>query len=73
MYKNELNWYICMCEKCMCKNLEYISLLQSRAILAEPSKMHRNQPLAVHPATTYKYKEAKKPQNRAIIKGYAFI
>ena len=35
----------------MCKNLEYISLLQSRAMLAEPSKMHRNQPLAVHPAT----------------------
>ena len=35
----------------MCKNLEYISLLQSRAMLAEPSKMHRNQPLAVYPAT----------------------
>jgi hypothetical protein len=35
----------------MCKNLEYISLLQSRAMLAEPSKMHRNRPLAVHPAT----------------------
>ena len=34
----------------MCKNLEYISLLQSRAMLAEPSKMHRNRPLAVHPA-----------------------
>jgi hypothetical protein len=33
------------------KNLEYISLLQSRAMLAEPSKMHRNRPLAVHPAT----------------------
>jgi hypothetical protein len=32
------------------KNLEYISLLQSRATLAEPSKMHRNRPLAVHPA-----------------------
>ena len=37
----------------MCKNLEYISLLQSRAMLAEPSKMHRNRPLAVHPATIY--------------------
>jgi hypothetical protein len=37
----------------MCKNLEYISLLQSRAMLAEPSKMHRNQPLVVHPATVY--------------------
>ena len=35
------------------KNLEYISLLQSRATLAEPSKMHRNRPLAVHPATLY--------------------
>jgi hypothetical protein len=35
----------------MCKNLEYISLLQLRAMLAEPSKMHRNRPLAVHPAT----------------------
>ena len=35
----------------MCKNLKYISLLQSRATLAEPSKMHRNRPLAVHPAT----------------------
>jgi hypothetical protein len=34
-----------------CKNLEYISLLQSRATLAKPSKMHRNRPLAVHPAT----------------------
>jgi hypothetical protein len=33
------------------KNLEYISLLQSRATLAEPSKMHRNRPLAVHSAT----------------------
>jgi hypothetical protein len=33
------------------KNLEYISLLQSRAMLAEPSKMYRNQPVAVHPAT----------------------
>ena len=41
----------------VCKNLEYISLLQSRATLAEPSKMHRNQPLAVHPATIcYKLK-----------------
>ena len=41
----------------VCKNLEYISLLQSRAMQAEPSKMHRNRPLAVHPATillTYK-------------------
>ena len=37
----------------VCKNLEYISLLQSRAMLAEPSKMHRNRPLAVHPATIY--------------------
>jgi hypothetical protein len=35
----------------MCKNLKYISLLQLRAMLAEPSKMHRNQPLAVYPAT----------------------
>ena len=33
------------------KNLKYISLLRSRATLAEPSKMHRNRPLAVHPAT----------------------
>jgi hypothetical protein len=40
----------------MCKNLEYISLLQSRAMLAEPSKMHRNRLLAVHPATICKYK-----------------
>jgi hypothetical protein len=38
----------------MCKNLEYISLLLSRAMLAEPSKMHENQPLAVHPATIIK-------------------
>jgi hypothetical protein len=38
----------------MCKNLEYISLLQSRAMLAEPSKMHRNRPLAVHPAIVAK-------------------
>jgi len=45
-----MNYYICMC-RLMCKNLEYISLLQSRAMLAEPSKMHRNRPLAVHPAT----------------------
>ena len=35
----------------VCKNLEYISLLQSRVTLAEPSKMHRNRPLAVYPAT----------------------
>jgi hypothetical protein len=42
----------------MCKNLEYISLLQSRAMLAEPSKMHRNRPLAVHPATVLR-REAK--------------
>jgi hypothetical protein len=27
--------------KLMCKNLEYISLLQSRAMLAEPSKIGR--------------------------------
>ena len=39
---------------CVCKNLEYISLLQSRAMLAEPSKMHKNRPLAVHPATIVK-------------------
>ena len=39
----------------MCKNLEYISLLQSRATLAEPSKMHRNRPLAVYPATLVEY------------------
>ena len=41
----------------MCKNLKYISLLQSREILAEPSKMHRNRPLAVHTATLFKAKE----------------
>jgi hypothetical protein len=34
----------------MCKNLKYISLLQSRAMLAEPSKMHKNRPLVVYPA-----------------------
>jgi hypothetical protein len=44
----------------MCKNLEYISLFQSRAMLAEPSKMHRNRPLAVYPATVYILKLHKK-------------
>ena len=51
-----MNYYICVC-KLICKNLEYISLLQSRAMLAEPSKMHRNRPLAVHPATLARKKE----------------
>ena len=45
-----MNYYMCVC-KLMCKNLEYISLLQLCAMLAEHSKMHRNRPLAVHPAT----------------------
>jgi hypothetical protein len=35
-----MNEYIYEC-RLMCKNLEYISLLQSRAILAEPSKIGR--------------------------------
>ena len=47
----------------MCKNLEYISLLQSRATLAEPSKMHRNRPLAVHPAIVVEVLELKVLEN----------
>ena len=61
----------------MCKNLEYISLLQSRAMLAEPSKMHRNRPLAVHPATIVLFKlflYFKVHVNRSLsISSYAFI
>jgi len=49
----------------MCKNLEYISLLQSRAMLAEPSKMHRNRPLAVHPATLVPLKEGACPEYKS--------
>ena len=49
-----MNYYMCVC-KLMCKNLEYISLLQSRVMLVKPSKMHRNRPLAVHPATILVY------------------
>ena len=49
----------------MCKNLEYISLLQSRAMLAEPSKMHRNRPLAVHPATLVPPREGARPEYKS--------
>ena len=49
----------------MCKNLEYISLLQSRAMLAEPSKMHRNQPLVVHPATLVPPREGARPEYKS--------
>jgi hypothetical protein len=50
----------------MCKNLEYISLLQSRAMLAEPSKMHRNQPLVVHPATLVPPREGARPEYKKL-------
>ena len=49
----------------MCKNLEYISLLQSRAMLAEPSKMHKTQPLAVHPAILVPPREGARPEYKA--------
>ena len=49
----------------MCKNLEYISLLQSRAMLAKPSKMHRNRPLAVYPATLVPPKEGACPEYKS--------
>jgi len=49
----------------MCKNLEYISLLQSRAMLAEPSKMHRNRPLAVHPAILVPLREGARPEYKS--------
>jgi hypothetical protein len=45
------------------QNLEYISLLQLRATLAEPSKMHRNRPLAVHPAIVVEVLELKVLEN----------
>ena len=53
-----------MC-KLMCKNLKYISLLQSRAMLAEPSKMHKNRPLAVYPATLVPPKEGACPEYKS--------
>ena len=49
----------------MCKNLKYISLLQSRAMLAEPSKMHKNRPLAVYPATLVPFKEGARPEYKS--------
>jgi hypothetical protein len=52
----DIQEWISIVWRLMCKNLEYISLLQSRATLAEPSKMHRNRPLAVHPATLSRIK-----------------
>jgi hypothetical protein len=50
----------------VCKNLEYISLLQSRAMLAEPSKMYRNRPLAVHPATLVPPREGARPEYKKL-------
>jgi hypothetical protein len=52
----------------MCKNLKYISLLQSRAILAEPSKMHKNRPLAVYPATLVPLREGACPEYKKLQK-----
>ena len=49
----------------MCKNLEYISLLQSRAMLAKPSKMHKNRPLAVYPAILVPLKEGACPEYKS--------
>jgi hypothetical protein len=59
MYKN---MKLCVAK---CKNLEYISLSQSRAMLAEPSKMHRNRPLAVHPATLVPPREGARPEYKS--------
>ena len=50
----------------MCKNLEYISLLQSCAMLAKPSKMHRNRPLAVYPATLVPPREGACPEYKKL-------
>jgi hypothetical protein len=61
MYKNKL-LYMC---KLICKNLEYISLLQSRAMLAEPSKMHKTRPLAVYPATLVPPREGARPEYKS--------
>ena len=49
----------------MCKNLEYISLLQSRVMLAKPSKMHRTRPLAVYPATLVPPREGACPEYKS--------
>ena len=59
-----MNYYMCI-YRLMCKNLEYISLLQLRAILAEPSKMHRNRPLAVYPATLVPLREGACPEYKS--------
>ena len=59
-----MNYYIYIC-KLMCKNLEYISLLQSRAMLAKPSKMHKNRPLAVYPAILVPLKEGACPEYKS--------
>ena len=51
--------------KLICKNLEYISLLQSRAMLAKPFKMHRNRPLAVYPAILVPSREGACPEYKS--------
>jgi hypothetical protein len=50
----------------MCKNLEYISLLQLYAMLAKPSKMHKNWPLAVYPATLVPFRESACPKYKKL-------
>ena len=59
-----MNYYMCV-YKLICKNLEYISLLQSRAMLAKPSKMHRNRPLAVYPTILVPPKEGACPEYKS--------
>jgi hypothetical protein len=59
MYKNKVirnNIY---------KNLKYISLLQLYATLAKPSKMHKNRPLVVYPATLVPLKEGACPEYKS--------